>query len=101
MDLGTERPAATLSPAARDQRIIDLAMSADKEALRRFAARTGATTKAIRARARKLGLTPPVIRKCRLAGTRPKRRACLRCDSKFLSRGRHNRLCRRCARKTY
>lgn len=101
MDLGTESPAATLSPAARDQRILDLTMSADKEAIRRFASRTGATSKAIRARARKLGLTPPLIRQCRLAGTRPKLRACLRCDTRFLSRGRHNRLCRRCARKTY
>jgi len=88
------------SPRPRDQRIIDLTLSGDDEALRALCRKTGTEMKAIRKRARRLGLTPRFVRGCRLAGTRAKLRNCLRCDDRFLSRGRHNRMCRRCARRT-
>ena len=96
-DLNTE-PA--LSQPRRDQRIIDLTLAGDDQALRRFSKRAGVELEAIRARARKLGLTARVVKACRLAGTRAAMRDCLRCDDRFLSRGRHNRLCRRCARRS-
>jgi len=89
----------TLPKAAREQRIIDLTIAGDQEALRRFSKRNGTEVKAVRAKARKLGLTPRIVKGCRLAGTRPKLRNCLRCSDRFLSRGRHNRMCRSCARR--
>jgi hypothetical protein len=101
MAFQSDRTPARLSPAQRDQRAIELTIERDPEALRRFARRTGMTPEAIRARARKLGLTPQIARNARLAGTRPALRECLRCDVEFMSRGRHNRLCSRCARKRH
>ncbi len=98
-DTGAE-PIQSLPKAAREQRIIDLTIAGDQEALRRFSKRTGTELKAVRAKARKLGLTPRVVKGCRLAGTQPKLRNCLRCSDRFLSVGRHNRMCRSCARRT-
>lgn len=58
--------------------------------------RTGLTEKAVNDRAGKLGLTREFIKRCRLAGTRPAMRSCVKCDARFLSAGNHNRLCGRC-----
>lgn len=96
-DIDLQQSVAKLS---REQRIIDLTIAGDQEALRRFSKRTGTELKAVRAKARKLGLTPRVVKGCRLAGTHPKLRDCLRCAERFLSMGRHNRMCRGCARRT-
>jgi len=84
----------------RVQRIIDLTIAGDEQGLKKFSKRVGTELKAVRAKARKLGLTPRFIKRVRLAGTRPKLRNCLRCSDRFLSRGRHNRMCRSCARRS-
>ncbi len=99
MDLGTERQKKPFRDGSRDQRIIDLTLAGDRAALRGFSRKVGTDIAAVRARAKRLGLTPGFLKNCRLAGTRPKMRACLRCDDRFLSRGAHNRMCRRCARR--
>jgi hypothetical protein len=52
---------------------------------------------ALQARARAIGLTRELIKQCRLSGTRPAQRACMKCDKTFLSWGVQNRLCRRCS----
>ncbi len=100
MDTTPERPEGVFADGSRDQRIIDLTIAGDEEALRRFSAKAGTRIERVRARARRIGLTPRIVRGARRAGTRPSRRKCLRCDQKFLSKGRHNRLCSRCARKS-
>ena len=98
--LMSELNTTTLPPlAVRDQRLIDLTLAGDESSLRRFSQRMGAQLKDIRARAKTLGLTPRFVQACRLAGTRAALRNCLRCDDQFLSSGRHNRLCRGCARR--
>ena len=93
----TTGSAPPLPPRRRDQKIIDLTVAGDPQALKRFSERVGVRVEAVRTRARRLGLTPRIVRGCRLAETRPALRDCLRCDDGFLSRGRHNRLCRKCA----
>jgi hypothetical protein len=100
MDTAPEHPVKPLADGSRDQRIIDLTIAGDEEALRGLSKRAGTRVERVRARARRIGLTPRFVQGCRLAGTRPKLRDCLRCDAQFLSRGRHNRLCSKCARKT-
>jgi uncharacterized paraquat-inducible protein A len=59
--------------------------------------RTSTLTKqAVNTRAEQLGLTSDFIKRCRLTGTRPSLRTCVKCDVRFLSAGPQNRLCRRC-----
>ena len=58
--------------------------------------RDGVSKQLVSARAAKLGLTHEFIKRCRLTGTRPSLRKCIKCDASFLSAGPHNRLCRRC-----
>ncbi len=79
-----------------DQRIIDCLVAGDQEQLDELS-KDGGGEEAIRARAKALGLTNEFIKKCRLSGSRPALRACMKCDAKFLSWGLQNRLCRRCS----
>jgi hypothetical protein len=58
--------------------------------------RGGLSKQAVRVRAEQLGLTNEFIKGCRLTGTRPSVRTCVKCDARFLSAGPQNRLCRRC-----
>jgi hypothetical protein len=58
--------------------------------------RGGMTEKAVNAHAARLGLTSEFIKRCRLTGTQPAMRKCVKCDARFLSAGPQNRLCRRC-----
>jgi hypothetical protein len=58
--------------------------------------RRGFSEQAVTERAALLGLTRDFIKRCRLAGTQPALRSCVRCDVPFLSAGPHNRLCGRC-----
>jgi len=51
---------------------------------------------AVNARAADMGLTTEMIKRCRLIGTLPRMRECIKCDARFLSAGPHNRLCKRC-----
>jgi len=88
-----ERPPwATLS---LDQRIIDSLISEDMSVLRYLSA-CGVNEASVRAHARALGMTHEFIKQCRLSGTRPAMRTCVKCDATFLSSGIHNRLCHRC-----
>lgn len=91
-------PAPVLVPPpdpALDREIIDAFIDEESGALRALYGR-GLTEKAVNDRAGKLGLTREFIKRCRLAGTRPAMRACVKCDAPFLSAGKHNRLCGRC-----
>jgi hypothetical protein len=83
--------------AGSDQQIIDAIVSGGHARLRELS-RQGVTHEAVRVRAGQIGLTREFIRRCRLAGSQPAMRACMKCDERFLSAGKHNRLCRRCAR---
>jgi hypothetical protein len=57
---------------------------------------SGITKEVVNASAARLGLTNELIKRCRLTGTRPSLRTCIKCDASFLSAGPQNRLCRRC-----
>jgi hypothetical protein len=81
-----------------EQRIIQ-SLVADDASLFRELSRSGFNAAAIRAHARSLGMTHAFIKECRLSGSRPAMRACIRCDARFLSSGIHNRLCRRCPQR--
>jgi hypothetical protein len=50
----------------------------------------------VREHAHALGLTWGFIKQCRLSGSRPAMRTCIKCDARFLSSGVDNRLCRHC-----
>ena len=78
-----------------DRQIIEALMREDTLPPWLFS-RVGVDEKAIRARARELGMSKEFIKNCRLSGSLPAMRACIRCDATFLSSGIHNRLCRRC-----
>jgi len=80
-----------------DQRIIDAIVSEEHTLLRELSSQ-GLSQEAVRARAGQIGLTNEFIRQCRLSGSRPAMRVCIKCDAFFLSAGTHNRLCRRCVR---
>jgi hypothetical protein len=80
-----------------DQRIIDAIVSEEHTLLRELSLQ-GLSQEAVRARAGEMGITNEFIRQCRLSGSRPAIRVCVRCDASFLSAGTHNRLCRRCVR---
>jgi uncharacterized paraquat-inducible protein A len=56
----------------------------------------GLSVEAVNARAARMGLTSEFIKRCRLTGTQPDMRKCIKCDARFLSAGPHNRLCKRC-----
>jgi hypothetical protein len=86
-----------LPEAPTDQRIVDSLIAGDDQL--RELARDGVSEAAIRERARELGVTWEFIKQCRLSGSRPAIRACMRCDASFLSSGIENRLCRRCVRR--
>lgn len=80
---------------AMDRRIIDCLIADDPEELTALAEETGGET-VIQDRAKELGLTNDMIKTCRLNGSRPKQRTCMKCDKSFLSWGIRNRLCARC-----
>lgn len=81
-----------------DQRIVE-SLAADDANLIGELARSGVSEASIRARGRALGMTWEFIKQCRLSGSRPAMRVCMRCDARFLSAGIENRLCRRCVRR--
>jgi hypothetical protein len=86
---------SNLASTYSDQRIIDALVSDDPKLL--GALTHGGVTRAdIDAHARALGVTDRFIKECRLSGSRPAMRSCVKCDARFLSSGVHNRLCRRC-----
>lgn len=95
----TEKTAATtaLSPAEVDRRIIAAFLDSEDPALDALV--PGLDEADIRRRAAAIGLTRELVRDARVAGVvRLAMRACIRCDSPFLSVGPQNRLCRRCNR---
>lgn len=78
-----------------DQSVLDAVVTEDAQAFR--ALRNGGwSPEAIEKKARDLGVTDRLIKACRLSGSHPTMRDCIRCDVRFLSEGAHNRLCRRC-----
>ena len=81
-----------------DARIIEALVAEDTlpEAL---LLQAGVAEAIVRARARDLGLSKEFIKNCRLSESRPGMRVCIRCDTRFLSSGVHNRLCRHCPRR--
>ncbi len=78
-----------------DQRIIEALVAHDSPHFKELTDQ-GVSRESIRAHARNLGLTDRFIKECRLTGSRPAMRVCVKCDTRFLSSGIHNRLCRRC-----
>jgi hypothetical protein len=94
-------PAATLihtDDVEVDQQIV-VALVDTEPALLKALYSSGLTEAVVNARAAKLGVTQEFIKRCRLAGTRPSVRTCIKCDARFLSAGPQNRLCRRCPRR--
>jgi hypothetical protein len=79
----------------RERRFIAAIIHADKAVLSELY-REGMGVAAVNARAAHLGLTSEVIKLCRLNGTLPATRTCVKCDVRFLSAGPQNRLCKRC-----
>ena len=100
MDFRSKSSGRLLLDGSCDQRIIDLTVAGDERALRGLSEATGTDMAAVRARAKVLGLTPWLVKNCRLTGTQPKMRDCLCCDTRFLSISRHNRMCSPCARRS-
>ena len=80
-----------------DQQTIDRFI-AEGDGLMRSLPADNSTEALLRARARALGMTSEFIKKCRLSGSRPAMRVCIRCGVHFLSSGIDNRCCRRCPR---
>lgn len=78
-----------------DRRLIAAFMSSDQELLSALY-REESSIEAVNARAAGMGLTSELIKRCRLIGTLPAMRKCIKCDVRFLSAGPHNRLCKRC-----
>ena len=85
-------------PVAHDQAVIDAMVARDLEQLRTLSPQVGDVT-ALLARARRLGLTATLIKKAQTHETPLFVRVCLKCDARFVSVGRQNRLCRPCAKK--
>ncbi len=79
-----------------DQQIIDACMAGDGVLL--DVSRSSVAAQMLASRADELRISAAFIRKCRLSGAHPGMRSCLNCDSRFLSAGSHNRLCRSCGR---
>jgi hypothetical protein len=78
-----------------DRRFIAAFIHSDQELLGELY-REGLSVEAVNARAARMGLTSEFIKRCRLIGTLPAMRKCIKCDAPFLSAGAHNRLCKRC-----
>lgn len=93
-DTDPDISAATLN-RAEEQRVIDALMDEEGAKHSRHAD-TGLSWKAIKRCGRELGMTDGFIKGCRLSGSQPAMRVCVRCDARFLSTGVHNRVCRRC-----
>jgi hypothetical protein len=87
--------AATVNDPAVDRQIIAALVHTERSLLDALY-REGLTAEAVNARAGQLGLTTEFIKRCRLTGTQPSLRSCIKCDARFLSAGPQNRLCRRC-----
>jgi hypothetical protein len=81
-----------------DQRIIEGLVTDDSKLFRELSQR-GVNEASIREHAHTLGMTKEFIKQCRLSGSRPAMRSCIKCDATFLSSGIHNRLCPRCPRR--
>ncbi|MFI5307241.1 MAG: hypothetical protein ACHQ53_07815 [Polyangiales bacterium] len=92
-----DRDDSVAAGSGSDQQIIDAIVSEGHALLRELSQR-GVSREAVRARAGQIGLTKEFVRRCRLSGSTPAMRVCMKCDALFLSAGKHNRLCRRCAR---
>jgi hypothetical protein len=88
-----ERPA--WATHGLDQRIIASFVADDTQLFHELSDR-GVNEESVRAHARAIGITHEFIKECRLSGSRPAMRVCIKCDARFLSSGIHNRLCRRC-----
>lgn len=78
-----------------DQETIEVVIYGDADELGELSRALGGPT-GLRDRMSALGLSREVIKLSRLAEARPRRRACLKCDARFLSLGSHNRLCGSC-----
>jgi hypothetical protein len=78
-----------------DRRIIEALVHPDQDLLNALY-RSGVTVETVTARAARLSLTNEFIKRCRLTGTQPGMRRCVKCDARFLSAGPQNRLCRKC-----
>lgn len=78
-----------------DRRVIAAVVHAD-QALFSELNREGLSVEDVNARAARLGVTTELLKRCRLSGTLPQRRKCIKCDLPFLSVGPQNRLCKRC-----
>ena len=88
-------PTATIDDTQYDGQIIAALIEPEADLLNALY-RSGVSKELVSARAAKLGLTQEFIKRCRLTGTRPSMRKCIKCEASFLSAGPHNRLCRRC-----
>jgi hypothetical protein len=91
----TQAIETTIEESELDRQFIDAFIDPDQELMRALY-QGGMTTEAVNARAARLGLTSEFIKRCRLTGTRPSMRKCIKCDARFLSAGPQNRLCRKC-----
>jgi hypothetical protein len=90
------QPIATLVDDAEiDRRIIEALVHPEQHLLNALY-RSGLTEETVNERAARLSLTNEFIKRCRLTGTRPGMRRCVKCDARFLSAGPQNRLCRKC-----
>ena len=87
--------AATVNDPEVDRQIIAALVHTERSLLNALY-RDGFTAERVSARAGQLGLTTELIKRCRLTGTQPSIRSCIKCDARFLSAGPQNRLCRRC-----
>jgi hypothetical protein len=87
--------ATTVNDPEVDRQIIAALVHTERSLLQALY-RDGLTAEEVNVRAGQLGLTAEFIKRCRLTGTQPSLRNCIKCDARFLSAGPQNRLCRRC-----
>jgi hypothetical protein len=85
----------TVEDTEIDLRIIEALVHPEQDLLNALY-RSGVTVETVTARAARLSLTNEFIKRCRLTGTQPGMRRCVKCDARFLSAGPQNRLCRKC-----
>ncbi|MCA9583326.1 MAG: YheU family protein [Myxococcales bacterium] len=90
-----ERPKPGEIGSKYDRTMIAHLVFEDEEAAQKLKD-AGFSDGAIASRASAMGMTADFIKKCRLSESRPAMRTCVKCDTKFLSAGPHNRLCSRC-----
>ncbi|HET8940189.1 MAG TPA: hypothetical protein VFN67_42400 [Polyangiales bacterium] len=95
----TTTQSAHIEPTAEekelDRKLIAAFMSSNQDLLSALY-REESSIEAVNARAAGMGLTSELIKRCRLIGTLPAMRRCIKCDARFLSAGPQNRLCKRC-----